>query len=122
MATVVGAATYAEELTVATFIPPQHHVSSSLFKWFGEEIDRRSGGTLTMQLFPAGQLGAGPVQQYKRVVEGVADITFGLQAYTPTLFPRSMLIIPPGQGQRVWILPNACWRFTTSIWPKNITM
>ncbi len=88
----------AEELTVATFIPPQHHINAGLFKWFGEEIERRSEGTLTMQLFPAGQLGAGPVQQYKRVVEGVADITFGLQAYTPNIFPRSMLIIPPGKA------------------------
>ena len=94
----IATVAYAEELTVATFIPPQHHINARLFKWFGEEIKRRSGGTLTMQLFPAGQLGAGPVQQYKRVVEGVADITFGLQAYTPTLFPRSMLIIPPGKG------------------------
>ncbi len=57
---------HSEELTVATFIPPQHHVNASLFKWFGEEIEKRSGGTLTMQLYPAGQLGAGPVQQYKR--------------------------------------------------------
>ncbi len=89
---------HSEELTVATFIPPQHHVNSNLFKWFGEEIENRSGGSLTMQLYPAGQLGAGPVQQYKRVVEGVADIVFGLQAYTPTIFPRTMLIIPPGKG------------------------
>lgn len=51
-----------------------------------------------MRLYPAGQLGAGPVQQYKRVVEGVADIVFGLQAYTPSIFPRSMLIIPPGKA------------------------
>ncbi|NKB54389.1 MAG: hypothetical protein GKR97_19650 [Rhizobiaceae bacterium] len=89
---------HSEELTVATFIPPQHHINAGLFKWFGEEIDKRSNGTLTMQLYPAGQLGAGPVQQYKRVVEGVADIVFGLQAYTPKIFPRSMLIIPPGKA------------------------
>ncbi len=94
----IATAAYAEELTVATFIPPQHHINAGLFKWFGEEIESRSGGTLTMQLFPAGQLGAGPVQQYKRAVEGVADITFGLQAYTPNIFPRSMLIIPPGKA------------------------
>lgn len=98
LSTSFAAPAIAEELTVATFIPPQHHVNARLFKWFGDEIERRSGGTLTMQLFPAGQLGAGPVQQYKRVVEGVADITFGLQAYTPSLFPRTMLIIPPGKG------------------------
>lgn len=86
------------ELSVATFVPPQHHINSNLFKWFGEEIEKRSGGSLTMKLYPAGQLGAGPVQQYKRAVEGVADITFGLQAYTPAIFPKSMLIIPPGKS------------------------
>ena len=98
ISTTFATAAHSEELTVATFIPPQHHVNSRLFKWFGEELEKRSDGTLKIQLFPAGQLGAGPVQQYKRVVEGVADITFGLQAYTPNIFPRSMLIIPPGKG------------------------
>ena len=28
----------AEELTVATFIPPQHHINKNLFGWFGKEI------------------------------------------------------------------------------------
>ncbi len=97
-ATTIASASHSEELSVATFIPPQHHINANLFKWFGDELESRSGGTLTLQLFPAGQLGAGPVQQYKRVVEGVADITFGLQAYTPTIFPKSMLIIPPGKA------------------------
>jgi TRAP-type transport system periplasmic protein len=96
--TTVASFAHAEELTVATFLPPQHHINANLFKWFGEEIEARSGGSLKMQLFPAGQLGAGPVQQYKRAVEGVADITFGLQAYSPTIFPKSMLIIPPGKA------------------------
>ena len=34
----------AEELSVATFIPPQHHINSFFFKWFGEEVEERSGG------------------------------------------------------------------------------
>ena len=88
----------AEELTVATFVPPQHHTNTVMFKWFGDELEARSGGSLTMKLFPAGQLGAGPVQQYKRAVEGVADITFGVSAYTPALFPKTMLAIPPGKS------------------------
>ncbi len=69
-----------------------------MFKWFGEELARRSGDELTMQLYPAGQLGDGPVQQYKRAVEGVADITFGVSAYSPALFPKTMLAIPPGKA------------------------
>ena len=89
----------AEELSVATFIPPQHHINSFFFKWFGEEVEKRSGGSLTIKVYPAGQLGAGPVQQYKRVVEGVADIAFGLQTYAPTIFPKTILMVPPGKHQ-----------------------
>ncbi|MEM9854102.1 MAG: TRAP transporter substrate-binding protein [Pseudomonadota bacterium] len=95
---VAAPAASAEELTVATFVPPQHHSNTGLFAWLANELDTRSGGSLTMQLFPAGQLGAGPVQQYKRAVEGVADITFGVTAYTPALFPKTMLAIPPGKA------------------------
>lgn len=87
----------AEELSVATFIPPQHHINSFFFKWFGDELAERSDGSLTIKVYPAGQLGAGPVQQYKRVIEGVADITFGLQTYTPALFPKTILAVPPGK-------------------------
>ncbi len=89
----------AEELSVATFIPPQHHINSFFFKWFGEEVEKRSGGSLSIKVYPAGQLGAGPVQQYKRVVEGVADITFGLQTYSPKIFPKTILMVPPGKHE-----------------------
>ncbi len=99
----------AEELSVATFVPPQHHTNKVMFKWFGEELAKRSGGTLKMKLYPSGQLGAGPVQQYKRAVEGVADITFGVAAYTPAIFPKTMLAILPGAAKnaddstrRIW--------------------
>ena len=88
----------AEELSVGTFVPPSHETNVGMFKWFGEEIEKRSGGTLTMKLYPAGQLGAGPVQQYKRTIEGVADITFGVAALTPKIFPKTMLAILPGKA------------------------
>ncbi len=98
-----------EELSVATFVPPQHHTNTGMFAWFAEEIDTRSGGTLTMKLYPAGQLGAGPVQQYKRAVEGVGDITFGVSAYTPALFPKTMLAILPGTSENADQSTRAIW-------------
>lgn len=52
----------AGELSVATFIPPQHHINSFFFDWFGKEVAKRSNGSLTIKVYPAGQLGAGPVQ------------------------------------------------------------
>lgn len=98
-----------EELSVATFVPPQHHTNTVMFDWFAKEIDARSGGSLTMKLYPAGQLGAGPVQQYKRAVEGVADITFGVAAYTPAIFPKTMLAIPPGKANNADESTRAIW-------------
>ncbi|KPA21775.1 Sialic acid-binding periplasmic protein SiaP precursor [Shimia sp. SK013] len=98
-----------EELTVATFLPPQHHTNTGMFAWFAEEIEKRSGGSLTMKLYPAGQLGAGPVQQYKRAVEGVADITFGVSGYTPALFPKTMMGILPGTAVNADQSTRAIW-------------
>ena len=98
-----------EELSVATFLPPQHHTNTGMFTWFAEEIEKRSGGSLTMKLYPAGQLGAGPVQQYKRAVEGVADITFGVSGYTPKLFPKTMLAILPGAAENADQSTRAIW-------------
>ena len=88
----------AVELTVATFVPPQHHTNTYMFKWLGDEMSKRSNGTLTLKIYPAGQLGAGPAQQYKRVVEGVADIVLAVPAFTPELFPRTMLGVVPGKS------------------------
>jgi TRAP-type C4-dicarboxylate transport system substrate-binding protein len=102
--------TQAEELSVATFVPPNHETNEVMFKWFGEEIERRSGGSLTMKLYPAGQLGAGPTQQYKRAVEGVGDITLGVAAYTPTLFPKTMLAILPGRANTAAESTDRIWR------------
>ncbi len=63
---------------------------------FAEQLAEISGGKLTARIYPAGELGAGPQQQYKRAIDGVADIVFGIPGYTETLFPRTMLVAVPG--------------------------
>ncbi|WP_346910124.1 TRAP transporter substrate-binding protein [uncultured Roseibium sp.] len=99
----------AEQLTVGSFLPGPHHLHTRVLSWFAEELEKQSGGSLTVQVFPGGQLGSGPVQQYKRALEGVADMTLGVSAYTPTVFPKTMLAILPGSSKtavestaRVW--------------------
>lgn len=101
----------AEELSVATFVPPSHETVTGALAWFEQELMERSNGELTIKIYAAGQLGAGPTQQYKRAVEGVADITFGIASSTPTLFPKTMLAILPGTAvdaldstERMWAI------------------
>lgn len=89
----------ASELSVASFVPPQHHTNTRLFKWFGDELAKRTDGELVVKVYAGGQLGQGPAQQYKRVVEGVADIVIGVASYTPELFPRTLMTILPGKSE-----------------------
>jgi len=92
------AAAQTVELSFASYLPHNHETSTGMFAWFEKEVAERSGGTLSLKLYPAGQLGAGGAQQYKRVVEGVADIVIGNAASTPTLFPKTLLVSLPGKS------------------------
>jgi len=89
----VGAA---EELKLAHFMPPVHTLHQKVFQPLAEALAAETRGELSIRIYPAGALGKGPVQQYKRAVTGVADITFCLQNYTAGIFPRSLLITRPG--------------------------
>ena len=86
----------AEELSFAHFVPPQHTLTASLIEPLSLGVAEATGGDLTIKVYPGGELGKGPVEQYVRVLQGVADITWGLQGYTSSQFPRSMLVELPG--------------------------
>ena len=86
----------AKELKLAHFMPPVHTLQEKVFAPLAKELSQVTNGDLTITIYPAGTLGKGPVQQYKRAVEGVADITFCIHSYTADLFPRSQLFTLPG--------------------------
>ena len=68
---------------------------------FAEKLAEVSGGKLTARIYPAGELGGGPQQLYKRAVDGVADIAFGISGCIETLFPRTMPVAVPGVVEAV---------------------
>lgn len=86
-------ATLAETLKVSTFVPPKHAFNRMLTAW-GEELAEKSGGELTIDLFPAGQLGP-PPRQYDLAATGAADVAVHLTATTPGRFPIAELAALP---------------------------
>ena len=86
----------AKELKLAHFMSPQHPMDQRVMTPLANKIGELSGGALTVKVFPAGELGAGPNQQYRRAVTGIADIAFNLPQYTPSQFKRSVLLHTPG--------------------------
>nr|MBL0713523.1 hypothetical protein [Desulfobacterales bacterium] len=100
---------FAKELKLAHFMPTVHTLHQQVFLPLADDLAAATGGELVIRIYPSGALGKGPVQQYKRAVEGVADITFCIQSYASAIFPRSLIATQPGvavsaeQGTRqVW--------------------
>lgn len=99
----------AKELKLAHFMPAVHTLHQEVFLPLAAKLAAATEGGLTLEIYPSGALGKGPLQQYKRAVTGVADITFCIQSYSATIFPRSLIATQPGvtvsaaQGtRRLW--------------------
>ncbi|WP_029029914.1 TRAP transporter substrate-binding protein [Salinarimonas rosea] len=95
-AALCAAAASATELKLAHFMSPQHPMDRHVMTPLAEEIAAKTNGALTIKVYPAGELGAGPNQQYRRAVTGIADIAFNLPQYTPAQFQRSVMLHVPG--------------------------
>lgn len=96
VAMTTGAPLAAETLKLAHFVSPGHVVNGSVVDPLVEGVSADTNGELTIQVYPGGELGAGPTEQYVRALQGVADITWGLQGYTSSQFPKTMIVEMPG--------------------------
>ncbi len=85
----------AEELTFANFTAPTHTVTDSLIASLQTAVSEASGGDVTVRAYHGGELGAGPVEQYVRGVQGVADFVWGLPGYTSSQFETTMIVELP---------------------------
>ncbi len=96
----IGAAS-AETLKVSSYLPPNHTFQKMLELW-STELSEKSGGQLSLEIFPASQLGPAP-RQFEMVAEGAVDMAIVLHGSTPGRFPMSELAgLPlsyPSSGQ-----------------------
>ncbi len=97
LATLPAAGSHAGEvLKLAHFVPPAHIVTKAVVEPLANGVSAATNGELTIQVYPGGELGKGPVEQYVRALQGVADITWGLEGYTSSQFPKTMISELPG--------------------------
>lgn len=89
-------ASAAEELKFANFMPAGHPYVSGAFQPFADAVAKSTDGKVTVKLFSGGELGPGPVDQINRAISGVADLAVGLQGYTASNFPLTLLSELPG--------------------------
>jgi TRAP-type C4-dicarboxylate transport system substrate-binding protein len=102
--------TVAADLKLAHFTSPKHPMDRLFMRPWTQKIQKMSGGSLKIKIFPGGKLGKGPRAQYKRAVDGVADLTFGLQGYTSTIFKRTTMVELPGLAANSGELVRKFWK------------
>ena len=81
----------AADIKIASFPGPKHPINAHLFEPWMATINGMNKG-LDVKLYVAGKLGKGPAKQFKRAVDGVADVSFGLQGYTSKQFRATTLV------------------------------
>jgi TRAP-type C4-dicarboxylate transport system substrate-binding protein len=82
-------------LRIGHFLPPQSLTHSKLFVPLAEGLTKDSGGMLKATVYPGGSLGRSPAQQLQLVLDGVIDVSFIVQSYTPGEFPDNSLMELP---------------------------
>lgn len=103
-----GAASAQTVLTVANWLPPSHPLVSELIVPMTEQIAEATGGEVTANILPA-PLGP-PQAHFDFAVNGVADITFGVQGYNPGRFKTTNIVELPFLGDSAENISVAYWR------------
>ena len=93
---IAAMAAHAEELKFANFTPPFHTINASVIEKLGADLSEATGGAVTVRGYHGGELGAGPAEQYVRVLQGAADMAWGLPGYTSSQFGKTMIAELPG--------------------------
>lgn len=86
----------AEELKYANWAPPLHTINAAQIEPLANAISEGTDGELTLRGYHGGELGAGPADQFVRVVQGTADMGWGVHGYTSSQFPKSLILELPG--------------------------
>lgn len=71
------------------FLGPKAPAHTKMLEPWAQRIERDSGGKVKIELYPSMTLGGAPPQLFRQVVDGVVDIIWTVNGYTPGLFPRS---------------------------------
>ena len=97
------------ELKLHHFLGPKSPAQVKMLEPWAAAVQDASDGRVSIEIYPSMSLGGSPPQLFRQVADGVVDIIWTVNGYTPGLFPRS----------EVFELPTV---FTNDITAANLAM
>lgn len=70
------------------FLGPKAPAQTRMMEPWIKSIEEDSGGRIKIEIYPSMSLGGAPPQLFRQVADGVVDIVWTVNGYTPNLFPR----------------------------------
>jgi TRAP-type C4-dicarboxylate transport system substrate-binding protein len=89
LALLSGAAQAQITLKLHHLLPPKAPAHTKMLAPWAHDVEKASGGKVKIELYPAMSLGGKPPELINQVRDGVVDIVWTVNGYTPNLFPRS---------------------------------
>src|SRR5690606_13649555 len=71
------------------FLPAVSAAHKEMLVPWAERVEKDSGGRIEVEVYPSMSLGGTPPQLIRQLRDGVVDIIWTVQGYTPGLFPRA---------------------------------
>jgi len=77
------------------FLSAQAPAHSQMLAPWAEQVEANSGGRVEIEIFPSMTLGGRPPELINQVRDGVVDLVWTVNGYTPGLFPRTEVMELP---------------------------
>ena len=117
----MGATAGAQDVTIryTEWLPPTYFMNQQVIYPYFEEIEKVTDGRVVVEV-SAGPLGP-PPRNYQMVVQGIADMAWGVHGFTPGTFPLSESVELPFHSTHVGEDSAAYWKtFTELLEPANM--
>ena len=76
-------------------LPAKAPAHSKMLEPWAKQVEANSGGKVKIEIYPAMTLGGRPPELINQVRDGVVDIVWTVNGYTPGLFPRTEVMELP---------------------------
>ncbi|MDZ4097054.1 MAG: TRAP transporter substrate-binding protein, partial [Paracoccaceae bacterium] len=98
LAVMAATGAWAQEYTFKLHQPlgAQAPAQTQMLEPWAAQVAENSGGRVKIEIFPAMTLGGRPPELINQVRDGVVDLIWTVNGYTPGLFPRSEVMELPG--------------------------
>ena len=84
-----GASAQQITLKLHHLLGPKSPAQVKMLAPWAERVEKSSGGKIKIQIYPSMSLGGKPSQLINQVRDGVVDLIWTVNGYTPGLFPRT---------------------------------